>query len=126
MMKKVGKGAGEIVAAQPLPAQAEKKPKVRLRFSSLLLLCSNNTPAPSIERVSGTCPHSLCGTHPALSPRPASREACVIICRPRSPPSLPQTVSLTSPPTRILLMRNMVGPGEVDEELEEEARPRSR
>ncbi|KAF6150646.1 hypothetical protein GIB67_022258 [Kingdonia uniflora] len=33
---------------------------------------------------------------------------------------LPKSVNLNGPPTRVLLLRNMVGPGEVDDELEDE------
>lgn len=32
----------------------------------------------------------------------------------------PKSVTFNSPPTRVLLLRNMVGPGEVDDELEDE------
>ncbi|XP_077253789.1 D111/G-patch domain-containing protein [Tasmannia lanceolata] len=32
----------------------------------------------------------------------------------------PKSVNLNGPPTRVLLLRNMVGPGEVDDELEDE------
>lgn len=44
MMKKVGKGAGEIVAAQPLPVQPEKKQKVCSARCGFLLRTGNSPP----------------------------------------------------------------------------------
>ncbi|RCV20573.1 hypothetical protein SETIT_4G067300v2 [Setaria italica] len=38
----------------------------------------------------------------------------------RPPEKKPKSVTFDGPPTRVLLLRNMVGPGEVDDELEDE------
>ncbi|RLN11212.1 splicing factor 45 [Panicum miliaceum] len=38
----------------------------------------------------------------------------------RPPEKKPKSVNFDGPPTRVLLLRNMVGPGEVDDELEDE------
>lgn len=126
MHKKVDKGAGVIVAAQPLPGPPEKRQKARHDGPHTLGCAPHTNPS--------WLPTRMAALHVLFSPpvsvrMPDTLDRAVATFERRRAMVLPppcfcstQTATINTPPTRVLLMRNMVGPGEVDEDLEEEAR----
>ncbi|KAJ9691167.1 hypothetical protein PVL29_013370 [Vitis rotundifolia] len=59
-------------------------------------------------------------TTPLMAKKTDRRAGVIVNASESKPEKKVKSVSFNSPPTRVLLLRNMVGPGEVDDELEDE------
>jgi hypothetical protein len=66
------------------------------------------------------------GISAPLVAQKTAQHAAVIVQAPEPEPKRPkvQGATFSGPPTKVVVLRNMVGPGEVDEALEEEVRRR--
>ncbi|KAJ7969110.1 DNA-damage-repair/toleration protein DRT111, chloroplastic [Quillaja saponaria] len=59
-------------------------------------------------------------TTPLMAKKTDRRAGVIVNASDNKPEKKMKSVNFNGPPTRVLLLRNMVGPGEVDDELEEE------
>lgn len=59
-------------------------------------------------------------TTPLMAKKTDRRAGVIVNASESKAEKKPKSVNLNGPPTRVLLLRNMVGPGEVDDELEDE------
>ncbi|XP_058071577.1 DNA-damage-repair/toleration protein DRT111, chloroplastic [Magnolia sinica] len=59
-------------------------------------------------------------TTPLMAKKTDRRAGVIVNASESRSEKKPKSVNLNGPPTRVLLLRNMVGPGEVDDELEDE------
>ncbi|XP_039115275.1 DNA-damage-repair/toleration protein DRT111, chloroplastic [Dioscorea cayenensis subsp. rotundata] len=59
-------------------------------------------------------------TTPLMAKKTDRRAGVIVNASESKSDKKPKSVNLNGPPTRVLLLRNMVGPGEVDDELEDE------
>lgn len=59
-------------------------------------------------------------TTPLMAKKTDRRAGVIVNASESKAEKKPKSVNFNSPPTRVMLLRNMVGPGEVDDELEEE------
>uniref|UniRef100_A0A5B6YG90 DNA-damage-repair/toleration protein DRT111 n=1 Tax=Davidia involucrata TaxID=16924 RepID=A0A5B6YG90_DAVIN len=59
-------------------------------------------------------------TTPLMAKKTDRRAGVIVNASESKPEKKVKSVNFNGPPTRVLLLRNMVGPGEVDDELEEE------
>ncbi|KAJ6795326.1 DNA-damage-repair/toleration protein DRT111, chloroplastic [Iris pallida] len=59
-------------------------------------------------------------TTPLMAKKTDRRAGVIVNASESKTEKKPKSVNINGPPTRVLLLRNMVGPGEVDDELEDE------
>jgi splicing factor 45 len=112
MAKKDGARSGVIVNA---PEMNKPKPKQQQQQQQGAQNTQTVFGAPaflSAGTVPGTAPTAPTASAPALAPAPASAPGSA--SKAKAPPEV------RGPPTKVLLLRNMIAPREVDEDLEDE------